>query len=217
MSKTVVGKVWYWLAGWTCRVFCLIFFRVCVRGKENIPRKGAFLLLCNHQSYLDPVFCGAFLRRRLHFVARDTLFHNWLFGWLITSLNAISVNRDKVELSTMREVVNRLREGKGVCLFPEGTRTRDGKIVSFKAGFGLLCRRGNAPIVPMVVDGAFESWSRYKRIFSPGYIVVWYGKAISVDELKAKSDSELAELVTARLRAMQAECRIRQGRKPYEY
>jgi 1-acyl-sn-glycerol-3-phosphate acyltransferase len=117
----------------------------------------------------------------------------------------------------MREVVNRLREGKGVCLFPEGTRTRDGKIVSFKAGFGLLCRRGNAPIVPMVVDGAFESWSRYKRIFSPGYIVVWYGKAISVDELKAKSDSELAELVTARLRAMQAECRIRQGRKPYEY
>jgi 1-acyl-sn-glycerol-3-phosphate acyltransferase len=77
----------------------------------------------------------------------------------------------------MKKVVSRLKEGKGVCLFPEGTRTSDGKIATLKPGFGFLCRRGEAAVVPAVIDGAFECWPRHKKIFSPGRIVVCYGNA----------------------------------------
>jgi 1-acyl-sn-glycerol-3-phosphate acyltransferase len=217
MFERKLRRLWYWLCGWTCRLFCILFFRLCIRGRENVPDKGAFLLVSNHQSYLDPIFCGVPFTKPLYFLARDSLFANWFFGWLISSVNAIPVKRGQADLSTMRTVIGRLKEGNGVCLFPEGTRTHNGKISSVKAGFGLLSRRGNAAIVPVMIDGAFECWPRHKKIFSPGYVVVWYGKAITVEQAKSMGDREVAEVVTDTLRQMQTKSRVKQGKKPYEY
>lgn len=209
---------WFWLARWICRVFCILLFRLRVYGKENIPGKGAFLLVCNHQSYLDPIFCGVPLRRHLYFVARDSLFANRLFGRLLTSVNVIPVKRDKADLSAMKTVIGKLKEGKGVCLFPEGTRTSDGKIAPFKGGFGLLCRRGEAAVVPVVIDGTFECWPRHKKIFSPGgRIVVCYGKAITAQQVKNMSGRKLSGLLIDTLRQMQNDCRAKHGKEPYDY
>jgi 1-acyl-sn-glycerol-3-phosphate acyltransferase len=217
MFERAVRKVWYWICGWACRLFCIFFFNFRAYGKENVPREGAFLLVSNHQSYLDPILCGISFTRQMYFLARDSLFSNWFFGWLISSLNSIPVKRGEADFSMMKEVISRLREGYGVCLFPEGTRTRDGKIAAFKPGFGLLCRRGNAAIVPVMIDGAFECWPRFSKIFSPGSVVVWYGKAITVEEAKSMGDRELAKTVTDRLRRMQTEFRVKRGKEPYEY
>lgn len=218
MFKEGLKARWFWLARWICRVFCILFFHWRVYGKENIPGRGAFLLVCNHQSYLDPIFCGAPLRRHLYFVARDSLFANRLFGWLLTSVNVIPVRQGEADLSAMKKVIGKLKEGKGVCLFPEGTRTRDGKIAPFKGGFGLLCRRGEAAVVPVVIDGAFEYWPRHKKIFSPGgRIVVCYGKAITAEQVKKMSDRKLSELLIDTLRQMQNECRVKHGKGPYGY
>lgn len=217
MFGKTVRNVWYWLCGWACRLFCIFFFNFRVYGKENVPRDGATLLVTNHQSYLDPIFCGVSFARNMHFLARDSLFANWFFTWLISSLNAIPVKRDEADYSAMRKVISRLKEGERVCLFPEATRTRDGRIASFKPGFGLLCRRGNAAIVPVMIDGAFECWPRFRKIFSPGSVVVCYGKAISVEEARSMGDKKLAEAVTKTLRRMQTECRVKRGKKPYDY
>ena len=187
-------------------------------GKENIPEEGAFLLVSNHQSFLDPVFCGIALKRPLYFLARDTLFKNWFFGWLISSVNTIPVRRGEADLSAMKKIIGKLKEGNGVCLFPEATRSSDGKIAPFKSGFGLLCRRGQAAVVPVVIDGAFECWPRHKKIFSPGgRIVVCYGKCITAEQVKKMSDKELAENLTDTLREMQTKIRIKQGKEPYNY
>jgi len=208
---------WFWFARWICRVFCIIFFRLHVYGRENIPDKGALVLVSNHQSFLDPIFCGVPLVRHLYFLARDSLFANRFFGWLISSVNTIPVRRGKADLSAMKNIISKLKQGKAICLFPEGTRTHDGKITAFKPGFGLLCRRGGAVVVPVVVDGAFECWPRHKKIFSPGSVVVRYGKAITVEQVKGMSDRELAKLVTDTLRQMQTKSRIKQGKEPYSY
>jgi len=209
---------WFWLARWMCRVFCMLFFRWRWYGIENIPQKGPFLVVSNHQSFLDPIFCGAPPKRHLCFLARDTLFTHWFFGWVLASVNAIPVKRDRGDLTAMKKVIGKLQEGRGVCLFPEGTRTSDGKILPFKAGLGLLCRRGNAAIVPVVIDGAFECWPRHKKIFSPGgTIIVHYGKAITAQQAAAMGDEKLAELLTDTLRQMQTKSRIDQGKKPYDY
>jgi len=217
MLKEVLKARWFWLARWMCRVFCIIFFRLRAHGRENVPDKGAFVLVCNHQSYLDPLFCGVPLRRHLSFVARDSLFSNCFFGPLISSVNAIPVRRDAADLSAMRKVIGRLKNGGGVCLFPEGTRTNDGRITAFKPGFGLLCRRGAATVVPVVIDGAFECWPRHKKIFSRGSISVCYGKAITAEQAKNMGDDRLAEVLTETLRQMQTASRIRHVKKPYDY
>ncbi len=217
MLKEKLKARWFWLARWFCKVFCIIFFRLRSYGVENVPDKGAFLLVSNHQSYLDPIFCGVPIKRHLYFLARDSLFANWFFGSLLSSVNSIPVKRSQADLTAMRKVIDKLKKGSGVCLFPEGTRSSDGKIASLKSGFGLLCRRGEAAVVPVVIDGAFECWPRHKKLFSPGSISVCYGKAISAEQAKNMGDDKLADFLTDTLRRMQTKGRVKQGKKPYDY
>lgn len=209
--------LWFRFARMLCRIFCNVFFRTYVYGKENIPQDGAFILASNHQSFLDPLFCGIYIKRPLFFLARDSLFKNPFFGRLIASVNSIPVKRGTADLSAMKAIIRKLKEGNGVCLFPEGTRTRDGKIAPFKPGFGLLCRRGNAAVVPTMIDGAFECWPRHKKIFSPGKIIICYGQPVTSEQLQNMNDRELAEILNKRLRKMQNECRIKHGKQPLEY
>jgi 1-acyl-sn-glycerol-3-phosphate acyltransferase len=118
----------------------------------------------------------------------------------------------------MRIVIGKLRQGHGLCLFPEGTRSSDGKIAAFKPGFGLLCRRGNAAVVPVLIDGAFETWPRHRKLFSPGgHVTVQFGKCIPASEVRKMDDRELAERLTDTLRKMQNDCRVKQGKQPYNY
>jgi len=210
--------IWFRFARWICKVFCILFFRLRIHGKENVPEKGAFILISNHQSFLDPIFCGIPLKRPLYFLARDSLFKNRFFGRLISSVNTIPVRRGEADIAAIKKIISKLKEGRGVCLFPEATRSRDGKITHFKPGFGLLCRRGGAVVVPVLIDGAFECWPRHKKIFSPGaQIVICYGKAITAEQVKNMNDKELAENLTDTLRRMQNNCRIKYGKEPYRY
>lgn len=217
MFKKGLRAGWFWLARWMCKVFCILFFRVRTYGRDNVPKKGAFVLVSNHQSWLDPIFCVGPLKRPSSFVARDSLFANWFFGPLISSVNAIPVKLDEADLPAMRKVIGRLKKGGGVCLFPEGTRTYDGKIAQLKPGLGLLCRRGGAAVVPVVIDGAFECWPRYKKMFSRGTIWVCYGKAITAEQAKNMGNKKLAEVLTDTLRRMQTESRVKQGKEPFHY
>jgi 1-acyl-sn-glycerol-3-phosphate acyltransferase len=208
---------WYWLARLGCRIFCALLFRLRVYGRENVPGQGAFILASNHQSYLDPVFCGVALRRHLSYVARDSLFRFKPFEWLIRSLNAIPIGRGRADLAAMRAIIARLREGGGVCLYPEATRTPDGRIAPFKPGFGLLCRRAEAAVVPVLIDGAFECWPRQRKFFRPGRITVHYGPALTPEQTRSMTNEELADHLTRTLRQMQHECHTRQGKPPYAY
>jgi len=217
MSRETLKAAWYWVARLGCQIFCALVFRFRMYGRENVPRQGACILASNHQSYLDPVFCGVGVKRHLVFVARDSLFRFKLFAWLIDSLNAVPIGRGKADLAAMRMIIARLQEGRGVCLYPEGTRSDDGRIRDFKAGFGLLCRRSHAAVVPVLIDGAFECWPRHRRLFSPGPVWVQYGKALSPEQIRRMSNKELADYLTQTLRRMQHECRAKQGKEPYEY
>lgn len=218
MFRVVLRAGWYWLARWVCRLFCLLFFRFRVYGLDNIPKRGAFILVANHQSYLDPVFCGIGLRRQLWFVARDTLFANRYFGRLIRSVKTIPVRRGRADMAAIKQIIEKLKGGRGFCLFPEGTRTGDGRIAPFKGGFSLLCRRGNAVVLPVLIDGAFECWPRHQKLFTPGAVItVRYGRAISAEQAAGMDDKELAMALTSALRAMQTEIRLKKGKKPYSY
>jgi 1-acyl-sn-glycerol-3-phosphate acyltransferase len=217
MFKEKLKAKWFWVGRGICQVFCIAFFRVRSSGRDHIPRKGAFVMICNHQSYLDPILCGITSHRRLGYLARESLFSNWFFGRVISSVGTMPVKLGEADISAMRKVIAKLKNGEAVCLFPEGTRSMDGRIDRFKPGFGLLCRRGNAAIVPAIVDGAFECWPRHQKLFSRGPIWVRFGKPISAEQAKKMGDELLADVLTDTLRRMQNETRIKHGKDPYDY
>jgi 1-acyl-sn-glycerol-3-phosphate acyltransferase len=218
MFGETIKDGWRRFARLLCRIFCEGFFRMRYTGLENIPAQGAFVLASNHQSYLDPMLCGIGIKPVLCFMARDTLFNSIIFGPLLRSVDAIPVKRGQADISSIRAIIEKLKKGKGVCLFPESTRTTDGKIAPFKGGFTLLCRRGNAPLIPVLLDGAFECWPRDRKLFKPwSEIFVCYGKAIASEEISTMDDEKFAAFLTERLRTMQSEIRLRHGKQPFNY
>jgi 1-acyl-sn-glycerol-3-phosphate acyltransferase len=102
-------------------------------------------------------------------------------------------------------------------LYPEGTRTRDGRIAPFKPGFGLLCRRAKAPVLPVLIDGAFECWPRHRKLFSPGPVNVWIGSPVPPEQIARMSNQELADHLTSTVRDMQTTFRAKHHRPVYDY
>ncbi|HSV27033.1 MAG TPA: lysophospholipid acyltransferase family protein [Sedimentisphaerales bacterium] len=218
MLRGFISTGWYHVARCLCAVFAILCFGFKVYGRSNIPRKKAFLLFSNHQSYMDPIFCAGLLPIKMCYLARDTLFENWFFGRLIRSVNAIPVKRGQGDIAAMKAVIERLRSGLPVCLFPEGTRTVDGKITAVKPGVALLARRANVPVVPMVIEGAYEAWPRDRKIFSIGHqVVAYYSEPIAAERIKQMGDEAFAEHLTHVLWDLQNQIRVKVGRKPFDY
>ena len=217
MFKEFLRQVWYTIGKLTCKIICLPFFRISVSGRENVPSKGSLLLLSNHQSFLDPILCQVPIRRNFRFIVRDSLIKAKFFGPLIASYSTIPIKQGHADISAMKKVINVLKQNQAVCLFPEGSRTPDGKIADIKPGFGLISRRSGATIVPIVIEGAFQCWPRHKKLPSIGRVSVCYGKPITPEKVKDLDDKEFAGLLTRQLREMQTQCRIKLGKQLYDY
>jgi 1-acyl-sn-glycerol-3-phosphate acyltransferase len=218
MSNIKKAGLWFATVRWFCWLFCKVFLKFKAYDTHNVPPSEGFLLVCNHQSFLDPLFCTIGIKRELTFMARDTLFEKRFFGGLIKSVNAIPVRRGQGEPRVMKEIIRRLKAQQGVCLYPEATRTIDGKISAFKGGFGLLSRRANAAIIPVVIEGGFECWPRDRKLFKIGSQVrVRFGHSISPEQVTNMKNDELAAMMTNLLRKMQNQLRLEMGKEPIEY
>ncbi len=180
-------------------------FRIRVFGRENLPERGGVIIASSHQSYLDPVLISVGLRRPVTYMARDTLFRYPLFRSLIKSLNAFSIRRGRLDSGAMREAESRLKSGWQLLLFPEGTRTRDGRIGKVKPGFGLLAARSEVPVVPAVIYGAFEAWPKGQWILMPLTVHVAFGRPIAPEEVQRLGPRAVA----ARVRVAMQELRAR--------
>ncbi|MBN1851594.1 MAG: 1-acyl-sn-glycerol-3-phosphate acyltransferase [Pirellulales bacterium] len=163
-----------------------------------MPANGPVLLVANHQSNLDPVLIGVGCRRRLCFVAKKSLFFG-LFGWSIRYLDAIPLDQEGSSLSGIRGALQRLKQGKAVLIFPEGSRTPDGQIAPIQPGFCGLARRSGASILPLGVAGAFEAWPRTHLFPRPNRVAIQFGEPISADTVRRLGNDALVELVQAQM------------------
>lgn len=148
---------------------------------ERVPATGPVILACNHVSFADPPLVGVGIPRATHFLARDTLFRNPLFGAWLRSVNSIPVDRDGGGAAGVRAVLSLLECQEMVVLFPEGTRSRDGRLQSARPGVGLIALKSGAPVVPVRLFGLFEIWGRHRRLPGPGGVIVKYGHPIRFD------------------------------------
>jgi len=170
---------WWWrLSQGLSRVLANIFGKFRVFGLENIPETGGVLLAANHQSYMDPVLVAMVLPREMHFMARRSLFRNPVFRAIIVSYNAFAIERDTADVKGVKEAIARLEAGNILLVFPEGTRTENGTIGRMKPGIGMLAERAAVPIVPVLIDGAYEVWPKGSRIPRFGRITMIFGKPL---------------------------------------
>jgi cytidylate kinase len=191
-------------------------WKVRVFNRHHEPARGGALYVCNHQSFLDPMLMSFALRRPMNYMARESLFSGAL-GRVIRSLNAFPVRTDGAGTAAVREAMRRLRGGGQLVVFPEGTRTWDGRIGRFLPGMALLAQRAAAWTVPVLIDGAFEAWPRTKRLPSPGSVVVEYAPPIARADARAVEPAAFMEQVRRTLVELQADVRRRTARPPLSY
>jgi 1-acyl-sn-glycerol-3-phosphate acyltransferase len=150
----------YWFFKNLAKLLAKIFFRFRVIHPERLPQSGGLILAANHQSYFDPPLVGICSKRAVHYLARKTLMEWPFFGPLFPDMNVIPVDRDGNDMSALKTVIRKIKEGEGVVLFPEGTRSRDGHLQPGQAGVGLVIAKTLAPVVPVRIFGSYEAFPR---------------------------------------------------------
>ncbi|NQU12070.1 1-acyl-sn-glycerol-3-phosphate acyltransferase [bacterium] len=156
-----------------------VYFRTWHRGRirhaERLPGTGGVIVAANHASFVDPPLIGLCCRREMFYLARDSLFRNPLAGWLLRSWNVLPLKRDGGDLAAMRTVLRMLDEGKAVLMFPEGTRSKDGRLQEPRAGLGMIAARAGVPIVPLRIFGTAAVMPRGASLPRPRRITVAFG------------------------------------------
>jgi 1-acyl-sn-glycerol-3-phosphate acyltransferase len=211
----------YGFVRWLAHVAFVIAYRVRISGHARIPRAGALLLVCNHQSNLDPpAVASSISSRHIEFLAKEELFSG-LLGKLIANLNAVPIRESGGDAAAIKEILRRLGEGRAVLVFPEGTRTEDGAMHEFKRGVAVLVKRSRCPVQPVAVEGCFDAWPRgqSRPRIRGRCIAVAFGQPIDHEELmKDGPDAALERLaleVDALRLALRAELRCTtNGRYP---
>jgi len=158
-----------------------IFFGLEVKGKENLPGGGPFILACNHVSHIDPVVVGVACNRlRVSFVAKKELFEIPIYRHWFRSMGCIKINRETGGSGALKEALFRLKKGGVVCIFPEGTRSKDGKLQEARPGVGLLVSRAGVPVIPVYVKGTGKVLPRGATRLKRAGVKIDIGRVIDI-------------------------------------
>ena len=150
----------YGFAKTIVRPFYRIFFRLRVTGLENIPAQGGVILCANHTSYHDAPVLGIVCPRQLHFLAKYELWHFKWLGKILDKVGAIPVNREKPAISTFKDIVSLLKDGRGAGIFMQGGRRKEIDYDDVKAGVALFAIKGRAAVVPVNITSRFLPFSK---------------------------------------------------------
>ena len=188
----------YWMGYTLCNLVGKVAFDFKVYGRENLIEEGGAILASNHQSYLDPPCIGMACRNDIYYLARNTLYQRPLIGPLLQRLNTVPVDRDRGDVSSIKTIIRLLRSGQRVIIFPEGTRSSDGKLQPARAGLGMIIAKTLAPVVPVRVFGSYEALPRAGGLkFRPVSVVV--GKPMRFTEDDAKGDRDVYQTLSNRV------------------
>jgi len=160
----------------------------------------------NHCSNLDPILVGALFPRRLKYFAKEELFRPFLFGRIIRILGAVPVSRDNnaAAAGALKGFFKFLKEGSDVLIFPEGSRSSDGKLLPLENGVGLIASHSQAPILPVFIKGSSKSMPPGAAIVKPVKITVTFGKLITLTPEAYKEKGAREKIMTALTDALKA-------------
>lgn len=138
-------------------------FRVSVAGISRVPAEGAIIVASNHFTNFDPILTGSYIRRYLTFMAKRELVESLLLGWLCRQWGVLPVKRDGMDLPAVRQMLRILRSGQAMVMYPEGTRSRDGRLHEPQPGAAYAAMKLGAPVIPVSIWGT-EAFSWRRRL-----------------------------------------------------
>ncbi|UCF32322.1 MAG: 1-acyl-sn-glycerol-3-phosphate acyltransferase [Phycisphaerales bacterium] len=183
---------------WARAVLLSSGVRLAVVGGENVAGHQALFLVGNHQSAVDiPVLCAT-MKGALRFMAKGSLFRVPLFGWLLWQHGYAPINRSSARetlrsLEKMRDLLQ--RKPISFAVFPEGTRSPDGRLLPFRQGTMKICQEVGFPIVPFAIEGSRAIHSRKALRVHPGPVRVTFGRPISPKEAQSMSPADLNQRI----------------------
>ncbi len=178
-----------------------VLFRLRMRGRENLPEHGGYVLAPSHRSMMDIPFAGWVTRRRLRYMGKQSLFDVPVLGWLFTILGGFPVQRDGTDRKALRESMAMLQSGEILLVYPEGTRQHGPKIQELQPGAAYLALRAGVPVLPVGMAGTEEILRDHtSKIPHFGRVAIVVGEPI-VPEPRASGLVPRAEVdaLTARL------------------
>jgi len=174
-------KIFYISAKLLGIILFKILFNWEVKGKENIPKKGGFIIASNHLSYLDPPIIGIASPRKLHYLAKSSLFKVPILNFLIKIYGGIPIEREKEYSISIRKGLEILKNGDGLVIFPEGTRNPKGEVKIPKKGVAFLAYKTGVSVIPVKIKGAAKALSVGGKFVKPAKVKIIFGPPVKVE------------------------------------
>ncbi len=198
-----LAEIFFFLLGRLLYLVALDLFHLKVKGLENLPEKGPYLLCSNHQSYIDPVVMGSVLPWRLFrntfALGTSDIFGQGLMRRLARWIRVVVLDPDANLIPAMRAGAFGLRQGSVLVLYPEGERSDTGKPRVFRKGAAILSIHEQAPIVPVAIEGFYDAWPRHQKWPKLANLRLVFGKPIVPPPLSEASEAAYEKL-TAELK-----------------
>lgn len=181
-------------------LFFHVFYRVELKGMENLPEEGA--LICpNHFSLYDPLLIAVSLPKQIRFMAKNELFKNPLLRWFLFKVGTYPVKRGEPDLSSIKTTLRLLKENAWVGLFPEGTRIRNGKLGTANPGVALFAIKANKPVVPIAITGRYRFFCKINIIIGQPIDFSQYKK----DKMTNDDYYEISQIVMQHISILKGE------------
>jgi len=180
--------------------------KVRVEGLERLDRTRPYIFVANHQSQFDIFVLDGYFDMDFRWLAKKELFRIPFFGWAMLLAGSIPVDRShgRQALKSLDQAAKRIAAGASVIIFPEGTRSPDGKLQPFKAGGMQLAIRSGVELVPVAIMGTREILPKGKLLSRPGRVLIRVGEPVASRDFTSKQKQELAELMHERVAALLA-------------
>ncbi len=200
----VVGSIttknaafWFTIRVWAPVVQWILLSPIKTKGLENLKQGQHYIFMPNHASYYDIACLFHSSKLKLHFLAKDELRTNPFTGYMLKKLEMIFIDRSNSQKSadSMRKAIQFIQEGRNVLIFPEGTRTRTGKLGALKRGGFKLAINSQTPIIPVKITGTFRAWPCSNKNMRPTKVTVEFLDPISVEGLTESDSSDLMKKV----------------------
>jgi 1-acyl-sn-glycerol-3-phosphate acyltransferase len=187
-----------------CRALFWIWGPITSRGAYRVPKKGALLVLANHQSDVDPIVVQVSCPRPVHFMAKSELFEMPILKWLIRIYQAFPVKRGEPDRASMRHAIELLKMGEAVSIFPEGELSEDGELLPMKPGIALIIRQAATPVICCGIRNSNKvmPYGKTKPRISGTRVYVEWGEV--KEFTKESTTEEIIEWTAAQLRELSA-------------
>ena len=195
----------YWLVKNLYLLFAKFYLSYQVENRDAILNlePGGYVVASNHVSFLDPPLVGIAFPENIYFFARKSLFDNPLFGWLLRSIQAIPVNQAKPEMSTLKHIIELLKDGEKVVIFPEGERTSDGNLKEKgQSGVGMIVEKSRSKVLPVRLFGPEIALPRQAKRLKRTPVTLVVGEPLDMSDLfenKELNKKQRYEAITERI------------------